>query len=103
MKNGCESNLRRCIQQTRVREETFLEKLVDSLSKTVWVLHLAASLNIDKETLDRSEWVVHGEIIVELLHQKQLVAEDNVHCLVPVALHICYKLLDGDVEFLYFA
>lgn len=43
---------------------------------------------------------MNSEIVVKLLHQKQFIAENYLGGLVPVALDVRHKLLDGDVEFL---
>lgn len=103
VQNRCQRNLRRCVNQTRVGEERLIEEVVDALAEPVGILHLTARFDVDEEAFDGSERVVHGEVVVELLHEQKFVAENYVHRLVPVAFDVRHELLDGHVELLDFA
>lgn len=66
-------------------------------------MHRAARLYVDEEALHRPEWVVYGEVVVEVLHQQQFVGQNDVHRLVPVPFDVVHELADGHVKLLHLA
>lgn len=102
VKYGSKSNLRRSIDQAGIGKKALVKKLVDSFPQTIRVLHLATSFDVDEKAFYRAEWIVHGEIVVKLLHKKQLVAKYDFLHFVPIALDIRYKLMQRDVKFFNF-
>lgn len=60
-------------------------------------------LKINKQPLQGSEWIVHSEMVVQLIHQQQFKPQDDVRKLLPISLQIADKLSDGDVELLHLA
>ena len=60
-------------------------------------------LNVNEESLERPVGIVHCEVKVELLHEEQLVVEDDVGGALLVALDVQQELVHRDVELLNLA
>jgi len=59
-------------------------------SETKYFTHskllLHANLDVNEESFDWPVWIVNSEMVIQHLHQQQLLRQDNVHGLLSIKL-----------------
>ena len=104
MDNGGQRDLRRRVDEDGVRVEDLFEEFVDARPQTFGIAQARETgLDVDHQTLQRPKRVMDCQVIVELLHQQQLVVQDDGGGPLAVALQVAHELVHGHVELLHFA
>lgn len=103
MQNGGQRQLRRCVQQARIGQHGALDEIIDGRAQLLRIGDHAARLDVDEKALDGPEWIVHGQIVVELLHEEQLIGQNDVHGFDAIAFDVGHELTDGHIELFRFA
>ena len=102
--DGGQSQLAGRVDQDSVGLQHRVQELVNARPPRVNVrVRGVARLQVDDHPLDGAEGVVDGEVELELLHQQQLVVEDDLGGALLVARDVGHELQHGHVELLHLA